>query len=89
MRQVKICGPRNNGRLKGQRKKNAEMHSGEMFGLSTGREDGGHFYSQNIPQHLIHCMTGTNAGLTIRKDTEGISFIKGEGREQLWGLPRT
>lgn len=51
-----------------EKKKNAEMHSGEMFGLSTGREDGGHFYSQNILQHLIHCMTGTNAGLTIRKD---------------------
>lgn len=56
------------GDSKDREKKNAEMHSGEMFGLSTGRGDGGHFYSQNILQHLIHCMTGTNAGLTIRKD---------------------
>lgn len=65
------------------------MHSGEMFDLSSGREDAGYFYSKNIPQHLIHCMIGTNAGLTIRKETKGISFIKGERREQLWGLPRT
>lgn len=63
-----------------RREKNAEMHSGEMFWV--GRN--GYFYSKNILQPLMLCMTETNAGFTIRRDTKGVSIIKGER-----SLPRT
>lgn len=84
LRQIKICGSRNNGRLK-DREYARDTLRGRVFYFSFGREDGGYFYWENIFQYLTHFIPGTSVGIAIRKDRKGISFLKGE-RDELMGF---